>query len=336
MKTLKYEIVFKGHHDKLADQISDNILMRYLAKDKNAIVNIDVVGGEGIVFVKGSVFSDEYVDINEAVRNVLDDVECCSAVKVVDEVEKKKLEDYIEIVEDIDLIFGYASDETENLLPKGILILQDISKAYDELRKVDKRFKADGKIVMQGLFDENLNLIEIKSMVINHQHVCENQHEIKTPLELLVYSIVEKYNVQIEDLQINPYGSYSLGGFDRDTGMNGMKSKEDSYQRFANRVRSKLSGADPKSARRSGFYKAREIAKELLIDNDLKWCEVQLDYNAGSRFSKPFAISADSNIGSIDVDERYYDESVPSQIVRDLNLLKKDYVNLSSYGHIQD
>lgn len=336
MKTLTYEIVFRGHHDKLADQISDAVLMAYLEKDKEAIVNVEVVGGEDLVFVKGLAYSNDNVNIQEVVRGVLVDVDCCVDSAIVDEVEKKPLKDYIEVVEGVEPIFGYANNETEELLPKGMLILQDIAKAYEELRLKDNRFKADGKVIMEGIFDENFNLIKINSMLINHQNDNVDPMSIKDKMEQLVYSIAQEYQVPIENLNINPYGSYMLGGFERDTGMTGMKRKEDSYQRFTNRVRSKLSGADPKSAKRSGFYKAREIAKELLIDNDLEWCEVKIDYNAGSRYSKPFSILAQSNIGEIEVDEQYYEESVPSQIVRDLDLLNIDYINLSSYGHIQN
>lgn len=336
MKTLTYEIVFRGHHDKLADQISDAVLMAYLQKDKESIVNVEVVGGEDIVFVKGTAYSNVNIDIENIVQAVLVDVDCCVDSQIVDDVQKLPLEDYIEVVEDVDSIFGYANDETESLLPKGMLILQDIAKEYEKLRKSDDRFKADGKVIMEGTFDENYRLLKVDSLLINHQNNNTDPEDIKYKMEQLVYSVIEKYEVPVDKIEINPYGSYLLGGFDRDTGMTGMKRKEDSYQRFTHRVRSKLSGADPKSARRSGFYKARDIAKELLIENDLKWCEVQIDYNAGSRYSKPYSITANSNIGEIDVDEGFYDEAVPSQVVRDLDLLNKDYVNLSSYGHIQD
>lgn len=336
MKTLSYEIVFRGHHDKLADQISDAVLMAYLEKDKESIVNIEVVGGENIVFIKGLAYSNVNVNIQEVAKGVLVDVDCCVNSKIVDDVQKKPIEEYIELVEEVEPIFGYANNETEKLLPKGMLILQDIAKEYEELRLKDNRFKSDGKIIMEGLFDDNLNLVKINNMLINHQNDNVDPTFINDTMEQLVHSVVNKYEIELENIEINPYGPYILGGFDRDTGMTGMKPKEDSYQRFANRVRSKLSGSDPKSAKRSGFYKAREIAKELLIEHDLEWCEVELDYNAGSRYSKPFSITATSNIGEIEIDEQYYDESVPSQIVRDLDLLNTNYVHLSSYGHIQE
>lgn len=336
MKTIMNEIVFKGHPDKLADQISDKILMEYLKQDKNAIVNIEVVGGEGIVFVTGEVFSTIHINISNAIKSVLNDVKCCTEAKVIDEVIKKDLKElkYNNTKENI-IVYGYACNETKQLLPKGMLILQEIAKEYEKLRKQDERFLSDGKVIMEGIYNDNYELLKINSFIINYQNTEHDLMFTNEKLAKIIYNITDKYNVEVKELQLNPYGPYLIGGFARDTGLTGRKLNIDNYQNFAPYCTSRLSGKDPRSPSRSGFYKAREIAKWALKHYNIKRCEVQINYNSNAYDKPPIAIIINSEKGLLSVPKHLYEECIPINIIKDLNLLEENFVNLSAYGHIQ-
>ena len=336
MRIISNEIVFRGHPDKLADQISDKILMEYLNQDKNSIVNVEVVGGENIVFVTGEAFSSHHIDIQKTVKSVLEDVGCCVNSDIIDEIDKKGLGDLINISNNERVaVYGYACNETDKLLPKGVLILQDIAKEYEKLRHKDKRFLSDGKIKMEGLYDNNDKLIKINSLIVNHQNTGDNPETIHDIMSRLIYGVINKYNVSVDEVKLNPYGSYLIGGFDRDTGLTGRKLDIDSYQGFAPTSKTTLSGKDPNVPSRGGLYKAREIAKQTLIEHNLNWCEVQINYDSNTNLSKPICIIINCENGLLEVPSNLYEECKPINIVNDLNLLNADFVNLSSFGHIQ-
>lgn len=332
MKELSHEIVFRGHPDKLADQISDKILMEYLKKDSKSIVNIDVVGGADTVFVTGSINSSVDLDVPRIVKSVLADVGCSTDVTVIDDIKSSNM---LEICDETLIeIYGYACDETSSLLPKGMVILQEIAKAYDNVRKVDKRFLSDGKVNMIGLYDDNDRLIKINSIIVNHQNTGQDTEVIHDKMYELIFNIAKKHEVIIESCELNPYGPYILGGFDRDTGLVGQKINIDYYQGFAPVNLSALSGKDPNCLIRSATYKAREIAKTILKEHKLKYCEVQLVYNKEK--SKPTLIKINSDKGVIKTELYLYEECLPANIVKDLDLVNRDYVMLSSFGHFQN
>lgn len=336
MKEFNNEIVFRGHPDKLADQISDRILMEYLKEDMQSVVNVDVVGGEGTVFVTGEVSSPSHIDIQEVVKDVLADVGYTQDVMIINEVKLSgscSVEDVEVNSEEVEIIYGYACNETPNLLPKGMVILQELAEEYDKLCKSDGRFLADGKAIMNGLYDEDGKLVKIKSININHQNTGTDPESTNEKMYGILSSISNKHGVAIEDYKINPYGSYLIGGFDRDTGLTGRKSTMDSYQGFAPTNRVTLSGKNPGSKARAGVYKAREIAKQTLLDNNLEWCQVQISYIKGNQ--KPTLIEIDSNIGPIALPTNIYEECISSNIVKDLDILNKDLMRLSAYGHCQ-
>jgi S-adenosylmethionine synthetase len=336
MKVITNEIVFRGHPDKLADQISDKILMEYLKQDKNSIVNIEVVGGKGIVFVTGEVFATTHIDIQKTIKDILADVRCCTEAVVIDEVDKKSLKELkYKNKEESVVVYGYACNETEKLLPKGMIILQEIAKEYEKLRKQDERFLSDGKVKMEAVYNNNDELMKINSFIINHQNTGNDVSGINKKMSELIYRITSKYDVEVEDIQLNPYGSYLIGGFDRDTGITGRKLDIDSYQKFAPSCVNTLSGKDPRLPSRSGMYKAREIAKRALKEYNLKWCEIQINYESNTNDKPPIAIIINSERGLLEVPRHLYEECIPTNIVKDLKLLNEDFVSLSSYGHIQ-
>lgn len=338
MNILNTEIVFRGHPDKLADQISDSILVEYLKIDKNAKVNVDVVGGGGTVFITGEAYASRHVDIPEVVKNMLADVGCCPNADIVDEVIQEDLDAFQDLpvnLEDFENVFyGYACNETDELLPKGMVILQEIAKAYEKLRKRDNRFLADGKVRMEGLYNEQGDLIRIISMDINHQNKGIDNDDIDEIMREMVLDVVNKYDVQLDELVLNSFGAYKIGGFDRDTGLTGRKLEIDNYHGYFPSGKMTLSGKNLYSIR-SAAYKARQIAKDILKRDNLGWVSVQLTYDSTGKQSKPFEILIDSNKGEINVPQELYEECSPENIVRDLNLIEEDLVNLSSFGHIQ-
>lgn len=332
MRVINNEIVFKGHPDKMADQISDTIIMEYLKQDKKSIVNVEVVGSKKIIFITGKIYSSQHINIESIVEEFLKEMGCCDNIQIIDKVEKLSLKDFNVTQYDENItVYGYACNETEELLPKGLLILQTIAKEYKQLCENNDKFLFDGKVQMEGLYDENGHLIKIISIIINHQNTGENPERIYNIMYDLIYNITDTYEVSLDDLKLNPYGPYVLGGFDRDTGLTGRKLAIDSYQGFAPTNRTILSGTDPNSCKRCGFYKAREIAKQTLVDYRLKWCEVQINYTEG----KPTDIIINSERGLLTVPKEMYIECEANNIVNDLDLLNADFVNLSTFGHIQ-
>jgi len=342
MNILSTEIVFRGHPDKLADQIGDKILMEYMKKDKNSIVNVDVVGGEKTVFITGETYASEHIDVNKAVKDILNDVKCCSNVTIIDKIEKKKPKDLNDIEhlvseDEENIVYGYACNETEQLLPKGMIILQEIAKKYEELRQKDSHFLSDGKVIMEGLYNDQGDLVKIKSISVNHQNTGEDIDYIEETMKELIMDVINKYEVDLENLSLNPYGDYLLGGFDRDSGLTGRKLEIDTYYGFAPTTKVNLNGKDPYSIR-SGLYKARELAKKYLKEKELKWCEVQLIYDKNKYSNEPKTILINSDEGFLNIDnkESLYIECIPNNIVNELNLTEVDFINLSSYGHIQN
>ena len=148
-------------------------------------------------------------------------------------------------------------------------------------------------------------------------------------------SICDEYNIEIDKFLINPTGKFKIGGFDGDAGLTGRKIVVDTYQSFAPVGGGAFSGKDPSKVDRSGAYKAREIAKNILSSNtDYNWCQVQISYAIG--MDRPLAIYIDTDKGSIDASDDLYKECKPNNIIKDLNLLTICYEEKARYGHFRD
>ena len=215
-----------------------------------------------------------------------------------------------------------------------MMILSELSIKYDELRKKDKRFYADGKAQITGVYDENMKLLSIKDFTISYQNTEKEREETDKIIKTICLSICEKYNVKIEMFLINPTGRFEIGGFEGDSGLTGRKIVVDSYQGFAPVGGGAFSGKDPSKVDRSAAYKARNIAVDYLKKYNLRWCQVQLSYAIGIR--KPLAIYITSDKGDIDVSGSLYAECEPNNIIEDLDLLNKCYVDTAKYGHFID
>lgn len=337
MKLYSNEIVFRGHPDKVCDQISDALLDEFLLGDKNSRCGIEVCGGKGKIFVTGEVTSKTKVDVSSVVKRVLDDVGYSTNYEIINNIGIQSSDialgtnNKVMGAGDQGQMFGFATNETECYLPLSQIILQELSMRYDELRKVDSRFKSDGKAQITGLFDDDMHLKEIETFTISYQNTEEDRKSTDKIIKDIVLSICDEYGIPVKKFLINPTGRFEIGGFDGDAGLTGRKILVDNYQSFAKVGGGAFSGKDPTKVDRSGAYKARLIAIDYLKKYNLKWCEVELCYAIGKR--KPLSISIDSNIGIIEPSKKLYTECEPHNIIKDLDLLNKCYYDSAKYGH---
>ncbi|MBR4178385.1 MAG: methionine adenosyltransferase [Bacilli bacterium] len=337
MKLYSNEIVFRGHPDKVCDQISDALLDEYLKGDKNSRCGIEVCGGKGKIFITGEVTSKSKVNIEKVVKNVLKDVGYNTNYEIIDNlgVQSKDIalgtNDKVGGAGDQGMMYGFACDETINYLPLSMIILQTLSIKYDELRKKDNRFKSDGKAQITGYYDEDMRLYRIKTFTVSYQNTEENRKETDKIIKNIILDICNYFDIKIEEFLINPTGRFEIGGFEGDSGLTGRKILVDNYHSFSKVGGGAFSGKDPTKVDRSAAYKARKIAVRYLKEYHLKWCEVQISYAIGIR--KPLAISITSNIGEINPSEKLYTECEPKNIIKDLKLLDKCYYDTAKFGH---
>ena len=340
MKLYSDEIVFRGHPDKVCDQISDALLDEYLKGDKSSRCGIEVCGGKKKIFITGEVTSNAKVDVEKTVKNVLRDVGYPLNYEIINNIGYQSSDialgtnDKVKGAGDQGIMYGFANSETKELLPKSMIILQELSMKYDELRKKDNRFKSDGKAQITGIFDNEDGLYQIEVFTVSYQNTEKDRKETDRIIKNLIIDICNKYDIKINKFLINPTGRFEIGGFDGDAGVTGRKLLIDNYHSFCKVGGGAFSGKDPTKVDRSGAYKAREIAKSYLKKYNLKWCEVQLSYAIGKR--KPLSISINSNIGEFNPSDNLYKECEPHNIIKDLDLLNVKYYDKAKFGHFID
>lgn len=341
MKVYSNEIVFRGHPDKVCDQISDALLDAYLKEDKMSRCGIETVGGKGKIFVTGEVSSNAKVDTKSVVNRVLKDIGYSTEYEIIDNIGVQSADIALGTNEstmgagDQGMMFGFACHDTKEMLPTAMVILQKLSRAYDKkCHEEPEVFFPDGKAQITGYYDDNMRLKKIKTFTVSYNN-CETKREysdkwIKDTCE----KICAEYQIEVEEFLINPTGKFLIGGFEGDAGLTGRKIVVDAYQSFANVGGGAFSGKDPTKVDRSAAYKAREIAKDYLKKYDLNWCEVQLSYAIGIK--KPLAIYVTSNKGNLEIPDSLYEECTPHNMIKDLNLRNICYEEKARYGHFVD
>ncbi len=340
MKLYSNEIVFRGHPDKVCDQISDALLDECLKQDKNSRCGIEVMGGKGKIFITGEVTTKAKIEVEKIVKRVLKDIGYSTDYEIIDNLGKQSIDIALGTNEKIGgagdngMMFGYACNDNENYLPTAMVILQELSKKYDDLRKTDNRFLPDGKAQITGYYEDN-KLIKIKTFTICYQNTELDRKNTDEIIKNIVLEICKKYNIEVLEFLINPTGRFLIGGFEGDAGLTGRKIVVDSYQSFANVGGGAFSGKDPSKVDRSGAYKAREIAKRIIQENEkYTWCEVQLSYAIGKE--EPLAIYIKTNINEIEATSKLYEECKPKNIIKDLNLKNICYEELARFGHFKN
>lgn len=337
MKVYTNEIVFRGHPDKVCDQISDAILDECLRQDKMSRCGIEVMGGKDKIFITGEVTTKAKIDTKAITKRVLEDVGYRTDYEIIDNLGVQSFDIALGTNDDVGgagdngMMFGYATKETPTMLPKAMVILQKFSQAYDELRKKDKRFLPDGKAEITGLYEQD-KLIKIKYFTICYQNTEENRELTDAILKDIANKICQEYNMTVDEYLINPTGRFKIGGFDGDAGLTGRKIVVDTYQSFAPVGGGAFSGKDPTKVDRSGAYKARELAKRIVKENnDINWCEVQLAYVIGK--AKPVSIFIKTDKGEREASVEMYEECKLANIINDLNLRNISYEEKARFGH---
>ena len=204
MKLYSNEIVFRGHPDKVCDQISDAILDECLRQDKNSRCGIEVMGGKGKIFITGEVTSSAEINVEAIAKRVLSDIGYDTNYEIIDNIGKQSLDialgtnDEVGGAGDNGMMFGYACRDTEELLPTAMVILQKLSEEYDKLRKLDNRYLPDGKAQVTGIYDNN-KLVKIKTFTICYQNTEQERNITDKKLIEICNSICSKYNIEVEE-----------------------------------------------------------------------------------------------------------------------------------------
>ena len=359
------ESVTEGHPDKLCDYISDSILDSYLAKDKNARVACETVAGKGEIFITGEITSTANVDIEQVVRDTIKEVgyadseydidyRTCKiyinlskqspdiALGVDKSLEDKEGKDVeSEGAGDQGLMFGYACDETEELMPLPISLAHKLSKRLTEVRreKIIDYLRPDGKTQVTVEYDGD-NPVRVDTIVISAQHLPDVDMNVlkKDIIEKVIKPIVPA-NLLDENTKyfINPTGRFVIGGPLGDSGLTGRKIIVDTYGGAARHGGGAFSGKDPTKVDRSASYMARHIAKNIVANGYAKKCEIQIAYSIG--VAKPVSIYVNT-YGTNTIPEEEIVEKIdktfdltPRGIINYLDLQRPIYRQTTNYGH---
>jgi S-adenosylmethionine synthetase len=348
------ESVTEGHPDKIADQISDAVLDAILAEDPMGRVACETIVTTGIAFVAGEITTKCYVDIPKIVRNTIKDVgytrakygfdyETCAVVTAIDEQSP-------DIAIGVDpggagdqgLMFGYATDETEELMPTPIMLAHKLTMRLAEVRKKDilPYIRPDGKSQVTIEYIDG-KPVRVDTVVISAQHSPDV--DIKTLREDIIEKVVEPvlpkelfnpYNIKYH---INPTGRFVIGGPHGDTGLTGRKIIVDTYGGVGSHGGGAFSGKDPSKVDRSASYMARHIAKNIVAAGLAKKCEIQIAYAIG--IADPVSIMVDTQgTGILPNSElkriiREVFDLTPKGIINYLDLRRPIYKKTAAYGH---
>lgn len=364
------ESVTEGHPDKICDQISDAILDEILKKDPNARVACETVVTTGLVLVSGELTTTTYVDIPAVVRQTIKDIgytrakygfdaDMCAVMTAIDEqspdiadgVDKalearqgKMSEESIDAIGagDQGLMFGFACDETEELMPLPISLAHQMAKRLADIRKDETLpyLRPDGKTQVTVEYDDVGNPERIDTIVISTQHHHSVTHEqIENDMINHVIHPIAPDNLLDDETKyiINPTGRFVIGGPQGDAGLTGRKIIVDTYGGYARHGGGAFSGKDATKVDRSAAYAARYVAKNIVAAGLAKTCEVQLAYAIG--VAEPVSIAINTfGTGKVDEDTliaavRDIFDLRPAGIIRMLDLQKPIYKQTAAYGH---
>ncbi|PCK20428.1 methionine adenosyltransferase [Bacillus pumilus] len=364
------ESVTEGHPDKICDQISDSILDEILKKDPNARVACETSVTTGLVLVSGEITTSTYVDIPKTVRDTIKeigytrakygfDAETCAVLTSIDEQsadiaqgvdkalearEGTMTEEEIDAIGagDQGLMFGFANNETEELMPLPISLAHKLSLRLTEVRKDETLayLRPDGKTQVTVEYDEQNKPARIDTVVISTQHAPEvTLEQIQSDLKEHVIRPVVPSELIDEETKyfINPTGRFVIGGPQGDAGLTGRKIIVDTYGGYARHGGGAFSGKDATKVDRSAAYAARYVAKNIVAAGLADSCEVQLAYAIG--VAQPVSISIDT-FGTGKASEEKLIEVVranfdlrPAGIIKMLDLRRPIYKQTAAYGH---
>ena len=363
------ESVTEGHPDKMCDQISDSILDAIYEQDPQARVACETAVATGMVLVIGEISTQCYVDIPKVVRNTIREIgydrakygfdcDTCSVITSINEqsadiamgVDKaleakagEMSEDQMQAIGagDQGMMFGYACDETPELMPMPITLAHKLSKKLSEVRKnkTVEYLRPDGKSQVTVEYDGD-KPVRVDTVVISTQHSADVSHET-IEKDIMEYVIKPVIPAELLDSKtkyfINPTGRFVVGGPQGDSGLTGRKIIVDTYGGYARHGGGAFSGKDPTKVDRSAAYAARYVAKNIVAAGIAKKCEVQLAYAIG--VAKPVSILVDT-FGTAVISEEKISEIInkhfdlrPAAIIKTLDLRRPIFKKTAAYGH---
>ena len=359
------ESVTEGHPDKLCDYISDSVLDEFLSKDKNARVACETVAGKGEIFITGEITSTAEVDIESVVRNAIKEIgydnseldmdyRTCKitislskqspdiALGVDKSLETKRGEGIeSEGAGDQGLMFGFACDETEELMPLPISLAHKLSKRLNEVKKnkIIDYLRPDGKVQVTVEYEDG-KPIRVDTIVVSTQHNADIDLEVlkKDIKEKVIKEVVPgKLLDENTKYYINPTGRFVIGGPLGDSGLTGRKIIVDTYGGYARHGGGAFSGKDATKVDRSAAYMARFLAKNIVANGYAKKCEIQFAYSIG--VAKPVSVYVDTfgtnTIPEEEIVNKIEDkfDLTPRGIINYLELQKPIYRKTTNYGH---
>ena len=363
------ESVTEGHPDKIADQISDAVLDAIFAQDPNARVACETALTTGLVLVMGEISTNCYVDINKTVRDTINEIgynapeygfdgHSCGVIVALDEqsadiamgvdkaLEAKKgemKEDEIEAIGagDQGMMFGFACDETPELMPMPISLAHRLSRRLAEVRKNGtlSYLRPDGKTQVTVEYDGETP-VRVDAVVVSTQHAeTVTQEQIHDDIMEHVIKPIIPENLLDENTKyfINPTGRFVIGGPVGDAGLTGRKIIVDTYGGYASHGGGAFSGNDPTKLDRSAAYAARYVAKNIVAAGLAKKCEIELAYAIG--VAEPVSILVNTHGTGVVSDERLVEiirenfDLRPAGIIKMLDLRRPIYKQTAAYGH---
>ena len=362
------ESVTEGHPDKVCDQISDAVLDAILEQDPNGRVACETTACTGLIHVMGEITTSCYVDIAHIAREVVRDIgydrgkygfdcDTCAVVTSIDEQSADialGVDKSLESKEGTDselsngagdqgMMFGYACDETPELMPLPLSLAQKLCKRMAEVRKSGQvpYMRPDGKSQVTVEYDENNRPVRVDTVVISTQHDPDvSLEQIRKDMIEQVAKAVIPADMLDENTKyyVNPTGRFVKGGPAADSGLTGRKIIVDTYGGSAPHGGGCFSGKDPTKVDRSAAYAARYVAKNIVAAGLARRCQVQLAYAIG--VAQPVSVLVDTfGTGTVGDDKleaavRKVFDLRPTAIIRDLDLRKPIYRKLAAYGHM--
>ena len=348
MKILTSEAVFKGHPDKICDQISDAILDECLKEDKGSRVAVETLIKNDLIVIAGEITTTANVDYKKTALKVLEDLGYDNLDKFRFVIEVSKQSSDIALGVDKDgagdqgIMYGYATDETPELMPIPIVLARKIALRMDELSKSFKdKFGTDGKCQVSVAYDKNDVPTKVTTVIVSQQTSLGTHRDFYEPF--IIKECVKKVIPEnlIDDktvILVNPTGEFTKGGAYADSGLTGRKIICDTYGGIGRHGGGAFSGKDVSKVDRCAAYYARYVAKNIVASGLAKKCEVQVAYAIG--IDKPVALNIDT-FGTSKVSNDELKDAVslffnfkPKGIKNDIITDDICYYDLAKYGHV--